>query len=314
MRVGELKPDLFGNNNVMPVQMSETAIAFFKMGMPEPGIGLLKSCGLATSVFTESPGSAPERLNMEGNGEANYMFGNPAAAFPYAVICGLFGISVKDYGKTLCYAPARLEMEMSITLPYAEFKAHGNYYSVRLSGETVFENIEFSHCVPPFVSLTLLCNGKNIEFSQTPLFNCVRISANMAMEKEIEISIQGLWADADDLLRADKFGNGIKSHVLTLSKDRNIYIDNPIMPKSENVKRYIDPAGSGTSIDISSFFNSNCATASNCWRQYADYPIVISDSDTLTAGECVYSISITDTGGTRLCLWKKEEAGRILDT
>lgn len=70
MRVGDLKPDMFGNSNPMPVQMAEAALALFEMGMSQPAYELLCSCGLAGSVFTGAPGSAPERLSVEGRGEA----------------------------------------------------------------------------------------------------------------------------------------------------------------------------------------------------------------------------------------------------
>ena len=42
-------------------------------------------CGVAraATVFTEQPGSFPERMDAAGKGEYNYMFGNPSASYLY---------------------------------------------------------------------------------------------------------------------------------------------------------------------------------------------------------------------------------------
>ena len=74
MRVGDFKPSIFGNDNVMPVQMAEAARAYFNQGDDEKAIRLLESVALAGTVFTEAPGNFPERMNDEGKGEANYLF------------------------------------------------------------------------------------------------------------------------------------------------------------------------------------------------------------------------------------------------
>lgn len=97
------------------------------MGQCQVAWELLRSCGLAFSVYTESPGSAPERFGINGRGEANYVFGNPSAAFPYAVIAGLFGIRYQNNGKTLRYAPAYLPDEnLSLTQDGVVFTAENN--------------------------------------------------------------------------------------------------------------------------------------------------------------------------------------------
>ena len=136
MQVGEFLPSLFANDNIMPVQLSEAAIALFRMGQCQVAWELLRSCGLAFSVYTESPGSAPERFGINGRGEANYVFGNPSAAFPYAVIAGLFGIRYqKQRQKTLRYAPAYLPDEnLSLTQDGVVFTAENNRYTMTGAG------------------------------------------------------------------------------------------------------------------------------------------------------------------------------------
>lgn len=47
MQVGEFLPSLFANDNIMPVQLSEAAIALFRMGQCQVAWELLRSCGLA---------------------------------------------------------------------------------------------------------------------------------------------------------------------------------------------------------------------------------------------------------------------------
>ena len=293
MRVGDLKPDLFGNNNIMPVQICEAAIAYFVIGMPETGYGLLQSCALAYSVYTESPGSAPERLNIYGKGEANYMFGNPAAALPYAVIRGLFGISITNNGKTLVFSPAWLAgKRMNINLPYGKFSVHEDRYTISLPGGYNFENLAFSLIVPPFISLNLSSNGQNLDFSQTPLGNRIRISALAAIEQEMILTINGVLAD---LLEVEECFTS--------------------MPVSKKVKKHVNPVGPGLNIDISRLLNAEYATASNCWRGYADYPVFISKDNVLSVRECVYKLNVNTSGAAGLCVLEKgrsrEELGYI---
>ena len=121
MRVGRLKPTIFGNDNVMPTQMCEAARAFYLAGEYETATRLLQSVAYAATIYTESPGSFPERMDDDGKGEANYMFGNPIGSFCYAFVSGLFGIGLRNEGKTLACEPAfPYEWDhASITLPYA---------------------------------------------------------------------------------------------------------------------------------------------------------------------------------------------------
>lgn len=245
MRVGKHKPDLFGNNNVMPTQMAETAIALFEQGQSDLAYGLLKSCALAYSIFTEAPGSAPERMNDLGKGEPNYMFGNPAAALPYAVISGLFGVRVKDCGKTLRYSPAYLDEEMNLNLSFASFHARKGYYEVHVKEANIFENLEFCICVPPFSTLTITCNGNNVQYTKDPLLNCVRVTVVVPIEEISIIEVNGEFIDLPvlkpiyvncgekfDIANAvegqpDCFGEGGKHHIITM--DNNVYRDQIVM-------------------------------------------------------------------------------------
>lgn len=191
MQVGEFLPSLFANDNIMPVQLSEAAIALFRMGQCQVAWELLRSCGLAFSVYTESPGSAPERFGINGRGEANYVFGNPSAAFPYAVIAGLFGIRYQNNGKTLRYAPAYLPDEnLSLTQDGVVFTAENNRYT--MTGAGGWESVEFSVCVPAGSMPVLYCNGESVAYETQPLLNCRRITAAVLAQPSLvwEIEIE----------------------------------------------------------------------------------------------------------------------------
>jgi hypothetical protein len=106
MRAGELKPTIFGNDTVLPAQMCEAARALLQTGDVETGYPLLESVAMAGTIYTEAPGNFPERMDDDGKGEANYIFGNPIGSFIYSVISGLFGIKITDSGNTLECSPA----------------------------------------------------------------------------------------------------------------------------------------------------------------------------------------------------------------
>jgi hypothetical protein len=105
MRVGDFKPTIFGNDNVMPTQTCEAARAFFGLGDYVTGTRLLEGVALAGTVHTEAPGNFPEHMSFLGKGEANYLFGNPIASYAYAVVDGLFGAVVMDGGTVLRWQP-----------------------------------------------------------------------------------------------------------------------------------------------------------------------------------------------------------------
>lgn len=85
MRVGELRPSMFGTDSVMPAQTAEAARACFLAGDTKTGLALMCGVARAATVFTEQPGSFPERMDAAGKGEYNYMFGNPSASYLYTV-------------------------------------------------------------------------------------------------------------------------------------------------------------------------------------------------------------------------------------
>jgi hypothetical protein len=167
MRVGELKPTIFGNDNVMPVQMAEAARAYFKTGDFDRGIKLLKSVALASTVFTDAPGNFPERMSDQGKGESNYLFGNPAGAFAYSVIEGLFGISLTQNGRVINVEPSFPDEweDAAIHLSYASlvFRA-GSDSTVKTRKYVIENNVErrlaFSLLFEPCRVEKVLFNGK----------------------------------------------------------------------------------------------------------------------------------------------------------
>lgn len=106
MRVGNFKPPLFGNDNIMPLQMAEAAEAYFKAGRSDKGWKLLHGVARSATTHTESPGSFPERMSDSGFGQPDYLFANPAGAYVQAVIAGLFGFSRTGEGKVLYWSPS----------------------------------------------------------------------------------------------------------------------------------------------------------------------------------------------------------------
>lgn len=200
MRMGEHKPNLFGNNYVQPVQMAEAARAFFAIGDYKTGYELLCSCGYAMSIFTENPGSAPEKLNWHGKGEADYMFGNPAASFAYAVVSGLMGVTLENSGKTMVVAPGYpLDMpQWQYNTPYVSVSFVNNMcesgtlrYNITLPREThdeqrsVVEEVVFSLFIPHTDGIQLAENlyitifDKPVEFSIAPGLHSHKITVSI---------------------------------------------------------------------------------------------------------------------------------------
>lgn len=105
MRVGNFKPGGFGNDAILPTQMCEAAEAYFKEGRSDRGLALLASSARAATTHTRSPGAFPERCDEQGNGEANYIFGNPIGAYLQALIGGLFGLRRAAAGSVLHWTP-----------------------------------------------------------------------------------------------------------------------------------------------------------------------------------------------------------------
>ena len=106
MRVGNLTPPLFGNDNVMPVQMAEAAEAYCRAGRSQEGHRLLYGTALAATAYTDSPGSFPERMSDGGFGRPDFAFGNPTGSFIRAVVSGLFGLERASADRALPWHPS----------------------------------------------------------------------------------------------------------------------------------------------------------------------------------------------------------------
>lgn len=141
MRVGDLKPSLFGNDNVMPVQMAEAAEAYFKAGRSDEGYRLLQGTAFSASTYTDSPGSFPERMSDTGFGLSDYVFGNPIGSFIRGAISGMFGIERVSKEGTAAWHPAIPDRWDSASLRIDDISVsvsgiHGNRtYKINLPAE-----------------------------------------------------------------------------------------------------------------------------------------------------------------------------------
>jgi len=183
MRVGEYKPDIFGSNNVMPVQMAETARAYFKIGDFKRAVNLLESVALAGTIYTEAPGNFPERMSDNGKGEANYIFGNPIGSYIYTVVEGLFGLQVMDCGKTLSFRPAFPEEWdfADFKLPFLKVnykrKISGNektkIYQIENEEQ---EYLDFQIFLEPNKLMSVSHNGDPVQYKAEAALNSTKIS------------------------------------------------------------------------------------------------------------------------------------------
>lgn len=212
MRVGEFRPSIFGNDNVMPVQMAEASRAYFKLGENKKGLDLMESVALAATIFTEAPGNFPERMNDEGKGEANYLFGNPIGSFLYTCVNGLFGLQLTDKGKTISCEPAFPEHwnKASIKLPYVSlsFTRSGDKTNKKCSYDIVQDKsrrTDFSVLLESGKWIKVFSNGKPIEFETTAGINKTRISFHLPAALKQQITIQyvvaDLWQSTEILLK-----------------------------------------------------------------------------------------------------------------
>lgn len=158
MKVGEFKPSIFANDNVMPTQMCEAARAFYMMGDAETATELMHNVSIAATVDTESPGSFPERMDNEGKGEANYNFGNPIGSFLYTFIAGLFGVQLKDAGEKIQFSPCFPEKweNAHFRLPYAEIK----YVMRQEDHDTRFKQYSFTSPTEKFMGVDICVGGE----------------------------------------------------------------------------------------------------------------------------------------------------------
>lgn len=187
MRVGEFKPSMFGNDNVMPTQAAEAARAFFAIGDLKTGLELLQGIARGVLSFTEQPGSFPERMDDAGKGEYNYMFSNPSASYIYTYISGLFGIRRKDGGKVLqinCAFPENTS-KACLKLPYAEIAFKGDPRSCFLKIKTKARKILLSGFFPADSQITANTDGVCVHtiFAE-PAVNSKKYVLELIPEKE----------------------------------------------------------------------------------------------------------------------------------
>ena len=196
MRVGNLQGSLFGNDNVMPTQMAETARAFYKIGDKKQATSFLESVARAGTIYTDAPGNFPERMSDIGKGESNYLFGNPIGSFLYAVVDGLFGMEIADRGQTLRWEPGFPESwgHASLQLPYAkvQYRLHSGIsgskatYVAEHSSE---RGLRFSVFLPPCEIQNLTCNGNKVDYTLHPGLNRIKLTmmADPALSHELEL-------------------------------------------------------------------------------------------------------------------------------
>lgn len=195
MRVGDFKPSCFSCDNVMPVQMDEAARALAKTGEFTLCAELLSSTGYGSTLYTESPGSFPERFDDDGKGEHNFIFGNPIGSYIYTVIDGLFGLSMDDGGKTLCFEPGFpddyphaalhlnwVEMEYSQTMK-------GDAYSREYHLKSDASEMRFSTQLPLCKDISVKVNGEPVAFASEPVLGRVRITCHAPINGEAVIAL-----------------------------------------------------------------------------------------------------------------------------
>ena len=91
MRTGNYRPDLFGNNGVHQVGMTEAAEAQFREGRAQRGWELLHGVAAGATVISYCPGTFYEFASWDGQGLLNKHFGNPIGSYIQAAVTGLFG-------------------------------------------------------------------------------------------------------------------------------------------------------------------------------------------------------------------------------
>lgn len=248
MRVGDLKPDIFGNNNVMPTQMAETARAFCKTGDKNSALALMHAAARGATVFTESPGSSPERLNDEGKGECNYLFGNPCGSFLYTAVSGIFGVSIQKAGTELCLAPSLDDRwpQASISLPFAEYTVCEKTFSVQVKKEKI-QTLRFSF-YSDSDDARFCVNGNTVSGQVEPKFGRYEITLTLPIRAGKTIQIAPLFDCSASAAPVCAFS-------------------------AESAPAILMPVDSGIPIDISEKINSNHMTALSAWRRDPDYHI-----------------------------------------
>lgn len=252
MRVGDLKPDIFGNNNVMPTQMAETARAFCKIGDKNLALSLMHAAARGATVFTESPGSSPERLNDEGKGECNYLFGNPCASFLYTAVSGIFGIRVQKAGTELCLSPSLDDRwpQAAISLPFAEYTVCGKTLSVLVKDEKI-----------QTLRLVFYSDDSNVQFSVNDTILCGQAEQTFG-RRSITLTL------------SVRTGSTIQiTPLFDCGAAENPPCEFPTGVPSKQMPPILTPIDQGISIDISQNINSDHMTALSAWRRDSAYYI-----------------------------------------
>lgn len=196
MRVGNLKPTVFGNDNVMPVQMAEAARACFHAGDFDAGFRMLDAVARAGTVDTEAPGNFPERMNDDGKGEANYLFGNPIGSFIYGVVDGLFGLSLVERGTTVRWQPGFPDDwdRAELRFPYAQVRFNRETGTVTRCRFTVTtpepRKLDLIVQLPPANLCGTKLNGKEVKTGITAGLNRVRVALSAPAAQSHEVLIE----------------------------------------------------------------------------------------------------------------------------
>lgn len=277
LRVGDFMPSIFGNDNPMPTQQCEAARAFAGRGESGLACGMLEAAALASTIFTESPGSSPERFSDDGKGEANYLFGNPCGSFIHAFVAGLFGVRVCDLGKTLEIAPSFPAgwTGAEIALPYAG-------YSYRLNDGILTLDIQ---------------NGGGCESVLVTLRHCGCSTPEVAGGRLADMSVCGngetairIGAAAGHVRLSLRTAGYPPEEAYTLGHDRSVAPE----PFTAAASSFIDVPD-----------NAGSAHVCSAWRTGDDFVIRLRadgfDGDLYRAGGCLFRTSRADGNTVHVC-------------
>jgi hypothetical protein len=200
MRTGNYMPPEFGNNPVLPVEMAESAEAYFQAGLPSRGWRLMHGVAVATTIATNSPGSFPESMTDAGFGKSHYVFGNPAGAYIRAAVSGLFGFEKTSSNRPLVWRP-------SIPDDWSSAKLRVGDISMRITG--IHGERTFSLSLPEPQALEFRAplhghrvkevkdaSGRDLEFTILPHPSGDFLQMHLATAREFEIQVHSTQGSA----------------------------------------------------------------------------------------------------------------------
>ncbi|MCC6497574.1 MAG: hypothetical protein IT193_15080, partial [Propionibacteriaceae bacterium] len=268
MRVGDLKPSMFGNDNVMPVQMCEAARAWYRQGRTDLATRMLESVGLAGTVYTDAPGNFPERMSDTGRGEANYVFGPPTGAYLHSVVVGLFGLSLGDSGQTLMWSPgfpaswgrARLRLPYATAELLSDEQGDRRTRTYRVTCDTS-RPLQFAAWLHGSEPVTVRLNGDKVPYALESQYGRSRLLLQGPSSLEHEVTITTIGADSGDDLPA------------------------PVEP-AEPSQGAVLPAGIGAAdaLDIAAFANTSKMEIVTKWGDDASVQLRMESSVDTAAG------------------------------